>query len=383
MIKKRRLLFITGSRGEWGYIRPILRAIEKSNSVTYAICATNMHLLPAYGSSLQEIENDGFDVDYKIYMSLDGYNHVTQVKSLGTFLSSIADILASDSPDWIVLAGDRGEQLMGAIAGAYCYIPVAHIQAGELSGNIDGMTRHAIGKYAHLHLASNSDAAERLIRLGEEPFRVHNVGAPQVDELVQGIVTAPDELMRRHRIALDQPFILVAQHPVTEEFAQAEVQIDATMAALRQFDLPKIVILPNNDAGSLMIREGIDRNKHGEFHVFANLKREEYLGIMKMAACMVGNSSSGLLEAPTFELPAINLGRRQHMRIQGKNVINAPFDEDAIVFALRQALSPEFRRTLRGNCPNPYGDGRAAERILKLLEEIEITDKILVKNLTY
>jgi GDP/UDP-N,N'-diacetylbacillosamine 2-epimerase (hydrolysing) len=383
MKKGRRLLFITGSRGEWGYIRPILRLIERTESLSYSICATNMHLLPAYGLSLQEIAADGFEVQYKIYMSLDGHNHVSQVKSLGTFLSSMADILASDKPDWIVLAGDRGEQLMGAIAGAFCYIPVAHIQAGEVSGNIDGMTRHAIGKYAHLHLASNEDAAKRLLNLGEEPFRVHNVGAPQVDELMQGDIATPDELGRRHGIAFDRPFVLVVQHPVTEEFAEAAAQIDATMAALRRIDLPKIVILPNNDAGSLMIREGIDRHRHGHFHVFANLKREEYLGVMKGASCMVGNSSSALIEAPTFELPAVNLGRRQRGRVAGRNVIDAPFEQEAIHAALMKALSTDFRRSLRGNCLNPYGDGRSAHRILKLLTETTFTNDLLVKNLTY
>lgn len=383
MRQKRRLLFITGSRGEWGYIRPVLRMIERSDSVSYAICATNMHLLPAYGHSVQEILNDGFTIDYRIFMSLDGNTHVSQVKSLGAFLSSMADILASNRPDWIVLAGDRGEQLMGAIAGAYCYVPVAHIQAGEVSGNIDGMTRHAIGKYAHLHLASNEDAAQRLIRLGEEPFRVHNVGAPQVDELVQGIVTPADELIRRHGIAFDRPFVLVVQHPVTEEFEHAAAQIDATMSALRRFDVPKVVILPNNDAGALMIREGIDRHRHGDFHVFANLRREDYLGVMRLAACMIGNSSSGLIEAPSFELPAVNLGRRQHRRMQGRNVINAPFEEASIVSALHNALSEDFRSGLRGNCANPYGDGRASERILKVLLDAKITDQILVKSLTY
>jgi GDP/UDP-N,N'-diacetylbacillosamine 2-epimerase (hydrolysing) len=383
MKPKRRLLFITGSRGEWGYIRPILRKIERSQGLSYSICATNMHLLPTYGHSLREIEADGFNVEHKIYMAIDGSTHIAQVKSLGAFLSSMADVLSSARPDWIVLAGDRGEQLMAAIAGAFCYVPVAHIQAGELSGNIDGMTRHAIGKYAHLHFASNEDAAQRLLRLGEEPFRVHNVGAPQVDELVQGCCTGSVELTRQYGIAGDNPFILVVQHPVTEEFEHAVAQIDATMSALRRFNLPKVVILPNNDAGSLMIREGIDRQRHGDFHVFANLRREDYLGFMKLAACLVGNSSSGILEAPTFELPAVNLGRRQQGRMQARNVIDAPFEEHSIVAAITRAISPDFRRLLRGNCPNPYGDGRAAERILSLLEETEVTDRILVKSLTY
>ena len=165
--KKKKLLFVTGSRGEWGYIRPLLKMIEQRDDLSYSLCVTNMHLLPAFGQSVNEIENDGFKVDYRINMSIDGYNHVTQVKSLGLFLVSFSDILASDKPDWIILAGDRGEQLMGAIGGAYTYIPVLHIQAGERSGNIDGMARHAIGKFAHVHIASNNDARERLARMGE------------------------------------------------------------------------------------------------------------------------------------------------------------------------------------------------------------------------
>lgn len=382
-MKKLRLLFITGSRGEWGYIRPILRLCRTRPEVEYSLCVTNMHLLPSFGSSVNEIMADGFVIDHRIYMSLDGYNHTTMVKSLGLFLTGLADVIASAKPDWIVLAGDRGEQLMGAVAGGFCYIPVAHIQAGELSGNIDGMTRHAIGKYAHLHLASNEDAAERLIKLGEQRFRVHNVGAPQVDELTQGLFTPKAELCRAHGLDLDRPFILVVQHPVTEEFAQAEEQISATMAALRHFDLPKVVILPNNDAGSVMIREGIDRHRHGEFYAFANLRREDYLGLMQLAACMVGNSSSGLLEAPSFRLPAVNLGRRQNQRLQGRNVINAPFDEQAIIAAIQRALSREFAAELARDCRNPYGDGCSSGRILDLLVATPVDETLLVKSLTY
>ena len=179
MMKK--IMFITGSRGEWGYIRPILRLIQSRSDVRSILVVTNMHLLPAYGNSFREIEKDGFSIDYKVNMSLDGYNHFTQAKSLGIFLTSLPDIIENERPDWVVLAGDRGEQLMGAIAASYTYTPVAHIQAGELSGNIDGMTRHAIGKLAHMHFAANKDAQERLLKLGEEEFRIFNVGAPQID----------------------------------------------------------------------------------------------------------------------------------------------------------------------------------------------------------
>lgn len=379
----KRLLFVTGSRGEWGYIRPILRAAALRLDVECRLAVTNMHLLPSYGQSINEIEADGFTVDYRLFAALDGYNHITAVKSLGVLIQSMADVIACARPDWIVLAGDRPEQLAAAIAGAFCYIPVAHIQAGEVSGNIDGMTRHAMGKYVHLHLASNRDAADRLIRLGEEEFRVHEVGAPQLDELVEGLYNSPECIAARYQVKPDVPFLLVVQHPVTEEFDCAETQIEATMSALRSFDLPKVVILPNNDAGSLMVRAGIDRHRHGDMRVFANLPREDYLGLMAMAACMVGNSSSALLEAPTFQLPAVNLGRRQLDRLQGQNVINATFERGQIVDAIRTALSPAFTESLRAGCVNPYGDGRSAARILQLLADTPITDQLLVKRLTY
>jgi len=155
------------------------------------------------------------------------------------------------------------------------------------------------------------------------------------------------------------------------------------MAALRRFDQPKLVIMPNSDAGSLYIREGIEKGRRGEFYTFSNLKREHYLGLLKNAACIVGNSSSGLLEAPTFGVPAVNLGRRQGRRLQGSNVINAEFEEDEIVSAVKRALQPGFRRRLKKKCVNPYGDGHSSERILKILRETPVNDTLLTKNLTY
>jgi len=251
-----KLLFLNGSRGEWGYIRPVIRRCV-ARGIDYAICATNMTVLPGYGSLVDEIKRDGFTVSDELFMSLEGGNHFTMAKSLGVFLSSFVDTLYRVRPNWIVLAGDRGEQLVGAMAGAYTYIPVAHIQAGERSGNIDGVTRHAIAKFAHLHFAANADAAERLLRLGEEPFRVHQVGAPQLDELADGSYTPWDEIARRFGIA--QPFLLVVQHPVTEEMHRAAEQVQALAAALARFPFQKVWILPNNDAGGQTVRREVLR----------------------------------------------------------------------------------------------------------------------------
>lgn len=379
----KKIMIITGSRGEWGYIRPILRLIEKRDDVEAVLVVTNMHLLPAYGNSYKEIENDGFHIDYKVHMSLDGYSHVTQAKSLGIFLTSLPDIIANEKPDWILLAGDRGEQLMGAIAAAYTYTPVAHIQAGEVSGNIDNMTRHAIGKLVHMHFASNQDAAERLIKLGEEAFRVHNVGAPQIDEMVAAQYTELAEIEEKLCVHLSEGYLLGVMHPVTEEADRAEMQAEIFIKALNRFDMPKVIILPNNDAGSNGVKRAIQDYRVGEYYMYANLKREDYLGLLKNARCIVGNSSSGLLEAPTFKVPAVNIGRRQNLRFRGINVIDVPFELEEVVRAIEKAVSDEFRNYLAAACVNPYGDGHSSERILDLLVNTPVDQKLLVKQLTY
>lgn len=382
-MRKKKILFLTGSRGEWGYIRPILHLIEQRDDTEYRLIVTNMHLLSSFGESYKEIENDGFTIHYRLHMSLDGDSHYTMAKSLGICLSSLPDIIENEKPDWLVLAGDRGEQLMGAIAAGYTYTPVAHIQAGELSGNIDGMARHAIGKFVHLHLASNEDAKNRLIQLGEEPFRIFNVGAPQLDELVSVRYSELCDIEERLCVKLGDGYILAVMHPVTEESNRAREQAEIFIRALNGFELPKILIMPNNDAGSSNIKYAINHYRQGEFHVYANLKREDYLCLLKNCSCIVGNSSSGLLEAPTFRIPAVNIGRRQHLRFRGNNVIDVGFHEEEIVSAIERAISAQFRKFLLANIDNPYGDGHSSEKILKLLIETKIDEKLIVKHLTY
>ncbi len=192
----KKFVFLTGSRGEWGYIRPILRLIENDPECDYSIIATNMHLLSEFGSSIHEIEKDGFKVEEKIFMTYDGYNSITMAKSLGSLLLELPTVLNRLRPDFLILAGDRGEQLMGAIAAVHMRIPVAHIQAGELSGNVDGIIRHSITKLAHIHFAANEEFAERVKKLGEQDFRIFITGAPLVDELIQENIMKKEELRK-------------------------------------------------------------------------------------------------------------------------------------------------------------------------------------------
>ena len=375
-----KILFFTGSRGEWGYIRPILKLCAKQQIQT-EICVSNMHLLPAFGSSINEIRKDKFKIDYKIYMSLDGYNDLTMSKSLGIFLQSFTDVLQNSNPDWLLIAGDRGETFMASVAGAYTNTPTAHIQAGELSGNIDGLARHAIGKMAHLHFASNQDAVKRLIRLGEEKKRIFKVGATQLDEIKNKLFSSKNHIRKKFNIKENEKLIIAIFHPVTEDQKETNLNTIKILKALEKNRCKKIWIMPNNDSGSDDIRETVLNNKNSEISVHRNLSREDFLGLLSIASCMIGNSSSSLIEAPSFQLPAINIGRRQKDRVCGKNVVTLLKPTIEQIDKLIKKIVFSKKKFLRERVINPYGDGDSSLKIIKILKKLKSDRYLIKKNL--
>jgi GDP/UDP-N,N'-diacetylbacillosamine 2-epimerase (hydrolysing) len=380
--KKRKIAIIAGSRGEYGYFRPVIKEIEKHPGLDYGIIASNMHMLDSFGSSIKEIERDGLKIHASVFNTLDGYNHLTMVKSLSVFMLQLPELLKQMGADIVLLAGDRGEQLVAAIVGAHMYLPVAHIQAGEVSGNIDGVSRHAITKFAHIHFAANDDAARRVKRMGEQAHRIHTVGAPMLDELVNDFVTPKGEIYRKFNLQKDTPTILLVQHSLTEEFNDIVRQMTETIEAVKRFGYQTVIILNNSDAGSTILRRVIMEHKEPYMQVFPNVKRQDYAGLMKVADVLVGNSSSGIIEAPTFKLPAVDVGNRERGRLCGINVIHVPHEQRAIERAIRQALSPAFKKRME-KCVNPYGDGKSSRRITEILATIPIDDRLLVKRITY
>lgn len=377
-----KLLFVTGSRGEWGYIRPILDICKKEN-IEYEILATNMHLLPQHGNTVDEIIDDGFEVKYKIISTYDGSNHFTMTKSMGSIIQSLVDILDISKPDWIILAGDRYETVAAALAGSYTYTPTAHIQAGELSGNIDGIGRHVIGKLAHIHFASNKDASNRLKRLGEEEFRIHNVGAPQLDEIHSGKISDKDLILNKYNIDYSEKYFLVVFHPVTEEYEQIYEQIDVLYNSLNSFDANKVCILPNNDAGGDQISSYLKDNRNDQFKLYKNIPRQDYLSLLQNCICLIGNSSSGILEAPSFPTPVINIGTRQKGRIRSKNIIDVEtFDKKLIINAIKKTQSKEFQNSFKG-IKNPYGSGNSSKKILNVLSDMIGKSDLLTKRITF
>jgi GDP/UDP-N,N'-diacetylbacillosamine 2-epimerase (hydrolysing) len=379
----RHVAILTEARSSYGYLRPIARLIEHDPELRYSLLVTSQHLLPDFGYSIEDIERDGLNITDRIYMTLDGYTPATMAKSLGVLLLGVTDALVRLRPDLLLVLGDRGESLMGAVAAAHMNIPVAHVQAGERSGNIDGITRHAITRFTHIHFASGPEAAERLRRMGEEEFRIFTTGAPQLDELVNGSVARPAEVADRFHLDLERPLVLVVQHPVTEEFGEGVAQMEETLEAVCELEEQTVVIFPNTDAGSDDLRHMIERHHRPFMRVERNVPRYVYGGLMQVASVLVGNSSSGLIEAPAFGLPAVNVGLRQRDRARAANVIDVPYDRRAIVEAIRRAMTPEFRRELEGS-DSPYlSDGRVSERIVEILKTIPIDERLIRKQIAY
>lgn len=376
--KALRLAFVLGSRGEWGYVKPVIDEAEKRGHECHII-AVNMAVLKRYGDIANQVSAMGYNVSSRIFSAYEGDLHATMAKSIFSAGSGVVDAITQLRPDWLVLAGDRAEQLGAAVAGAYCYTPTAHIQAGEVSGNIDDTSRHAIARFAHLHFASNEDAATRLQQSGEQAWRIQLTGAPQLDE-VHRSADGGSGVLRRLAIP-STDFCLAVFHPVTESRGELRGQLQELLDALDEVGRYCVWILPNNDAGGHQVREMIESQSRVANSVFVNLDRPDFLALLEASAYIVGNSSAGILEAPSLGKPAVNVGRRQLGRLRGPNVIDVEAEAGSIVEGIRLALDPAFRQAC-ADAENPYGDGRASARILDSLESTPVDQTLLIKRLT-
>jgi GDP/UDP-N,N'-diacetylbacillosamine 2-epimerase (hydrolysing) len=336
---------------------------------------------PSYVDVVREIEKLQIPIVSRLLTAVGGDTHASMSKSIGLVIQGFVDTLETVKPDWVILAGDRAEQLGAAIASTYMYIPTAHIQAGERSGNIDGVTRHAITKLVHLHFSANTDATNRLLKMGEEEFRITESGAPQIDSLISSVLKKKQNLIADGLVPNGEYFT-VCFHPVTEEFDQILKQIENIFAALNEFNESRVFILPNNDAGGDIIRNYILENKRLTDKVHNNLKREDYFSILKNSKTLIGNSSSGILEASSLKIPVVNIGRRQENRFRPKNVIDVSTNTSEIVRGMLLATSERFMQVSR-SATNPYGNGTASQKILEKLRNTNINNDLLIKNMTY
>jgi len=382
---KRKVAVVTGTRAEYGILYPVLKAIEQHPKLQLLLIATGMHLSHEFGYTVQELEKDGFHIDAKVDMLLSNDTLSAMSKSIGIGIIGLAQTWEQVEPDVIVVLGDRMEPLAAAISGSYMNIPVAHIHGGDTGkGGLDESARHAITKFAHIHFPATRKSAERIIGMGEDRWRVHTVGSPALDTILNEPLPPPKIIAKRLGLDLSQRVILVVQHPVTTQVEEAPEQMGRTLQAIVEFQYPTIVIYPNSDAGGRRMIDVIKQYEGYPFiKTFKSLPRREYLSLMRVANVMVGNSSSGIIDAPSFGLPVVNIGIRQEGRERGKNVIDVAHKESDIARALERALSDKKFLTGVKKCENPYGDGKAGPRIARYLSQIAITPRLLQKRSTY
>ncbi len=378
---KRTIAVVTSSRADYSHLYWPLRDLSDSDSVDLRIVALGPHLSPEFGRTFQEIEKDGFPIHASIECLLSSDSDVGMAKTIGVAVLGLADLLGRMRPDLLLLIADRYEMLAPASVALALRIPIAHIEGGEASeGAIDDAVRNALTKMSHIHFTSTHAARQRVIGMDEEEWRVHRAGAPSLDHLRRRPLLTRTELESKLHLDLSVPPLLVAYHPVTLAPDTLE-ETGALFAALEGVPDQILFCYPNADAGS---RALIDRTKSflaspGRGTIFTNLDSVTYWSLLGQVKMLVGNSSSGIMETASFELPTVNIGMRQQGRERARNVLDAAADKTSILDAIALARTPDFGRSLAGMV-NPYGDGHASERIVQVLTTVPLGRDLLVKR---
>ncbi len=379
----KRIGVVTVARSDYGILRPLLRALAQEAGFELQVIAAAGHFPAVFGRTLSEIEQDGFPIAARVDMTLASDSEGSAARAMGLGMIGFAAALESLRPDLLVILGDRYEMLAAAAAAAVMQVPIAHIAGGTVSlGAVDDSLRNAITKLASVHFAETESCAARLLRMGEVPWRVRVTGALGLDTLRSLPLMTLDAVNERFGIGLKEPPILVTFHPATREPDRAGSQAAALTAALERLDRPILATYPNADAGGRAIIAALDDladRRPDTVAVVPHLGTHAYFSLMALAPAMVGNSSSGIVEAASFGLPVVDIGARQQGRECGPNVIHVPACRDAILAGIAHALSPEFRASL-GGLVNPYGMGEAAPRMLDVLRSLDLKDPALLRK---
>lgn len=375
----RKIVCVTGSRSEFGLLLSTLKAIDASPNLDLSLIVTAMHLSKEYGYSLDFVRETGLKIAKVIDVGIDTQKSGSDTAVFsGKFLMEVTKALCDIKPDILLIEGDRFEKLPAAMAAAHLNIPIAHACGGDVSKSIDDSTRHSVTKFAHIHFPGSPKSAERIIRMGEEPWRVFMAGTP-----ICKTFASREELREKLGVDFSKDTVLVLQHPVNTQFGKAGEQMETTLKAVEGLGMQVVIVYPSNDPGSDLIIDVIKRyGGHEGFYVFKNLEPELYMGILDNICLMIGNSSSGIVETPYFRLPTVNIGMREEGRERAGNVIDVDHDGEEIKKAIQIALSDEFKEKLRSDV-NPYDSENVERNIVKVLETIELGDKLINKKMTY
>jgi UDP-hydrolysing UDP-N-acetyl-D-glucosamine 2-epimerase len=377
---KRTIAVVTSSRADYSHLYWPLQDLAHHPDIDLKVIVLGAHLSPQFGETVKEIEKDGVPIAARLECLLSSDTDVGMAKTLGVAVLALADLLGQMRPDLLLLIADRYEMLAPAAVALTLRIPIAHIEGGEISeGAIDDAVRNALTKMSHIHFTSTEEARARVVAMGEEPWRVHRAGAPSLDHLRRSRLFDVREVQQRLEIDLTRPTVVVAYHPVTI-VRDTTQEADSLFAALRAVGAQILFCYPNADAGShaLLERTRAFLATRDDAKLFVNLDAVTYWSLLRQATVLIGNSSSGIMEAASFALPVVNVGFRQEGRERAKNVLDARPEAEAIIAAIAQARSADFRQSLAG-MTNPYGDGHAAEKIVEVLTTTPL-EALLVKH---
>lgn len=373
---KRKVCVVVTARPSYSRIKSALRAIQNHPDLELQLVAAASAMLDRYGATFQVMQKDGFTVHRRVFMIIEGENLVTSAKSTGVGLSELATVFDDLRPDVVVTVADRFETLATAVAASYMNIPVAHVQGGEVTGSIDEKVRHAVTKLSDVHFVSTHKAADRVIRMGENPSAVHITGCPSIDlaaEMMQDPTLDYDVFEKYggvgERFDLSGGYLIVMQHPVTTEYELARQNVTETLKAIQELDMPTLWFWPNVDAGSDGTSKGIrafrELEKPRHIHFFRNMIPEDFLRVLYNCRCIVGNSSVAIRECSFLGVPAVNIGTRQAGRERGANVVDVDYQRQAIQAGIeRQFQHGRYKR----DCL--YGDGKAGPRMAELLSSL-------------
>jgi len=383
---KKKISVLTATRAEYGLLKPIIEKLNKNEELDVRIVATGAHLSPEFGLTFKEIEKDGFTIDEKIEILLSSDTPSSISKSMGLAMISFADYFSKLNPDLLIVLGDRYETLAVATTAMNQRIPIAHLYGGETTeGAIDESIRHAITKLSYLHFTSTEEYRNRVIQLGEHPSRVYTVGASGIENVLNEELLSKSELEMDLGISLSEPYAMVTFHPVTLENNSSEKQIQSLLEVCKEHsDLNFIFTKANADAEGRIINQFIDEyaKENSNIIAFTSLGMRRYLSALKYCSLVIGNSSSGLVEAPSFGVPTVNIGDRQKGRLQASSVINCEPEQDSISQALDRATSKDFKEKAKKTV-NPYGEGDTSNKVVEVIKEYVVNNKIDLKKKFY
>jgi len=383
-MKKRKIIVITGIRSEFDLMTPVYNLLRIDKNIDLKFIVTGAHLSTKYGLTVNLIKKEKFKILTTIHSLLESNTPDSRLKGIGIQIQSIVEPISNFNPDLIIVTGDREEALVGATVGAYLNIAVAHFAGGDKSiGNIDDMVRHSVTKLSNIHFCFSKRSEKRLQKMGEQKFRIFNIGNPGIDRLKIEKKVSITKLNNFFNFNLDEKFIVCIQHPVSSEYKFAKKHIQITLQALEAINMPVVIIYPNSDSGSeSIINEILRFKKNLNFKIYKHIDRQYFINLLRHASCLVGNSSMGILESEYLKLPTVNIGNRQSKRESNINVIDVDYDKQQIIKAITRCLSKSFIEKCKTIEPI-YGTGDSSKKAVEIISTIKLDQKLLIKDLTY